>query len=409
MKAVQFEFSVPRWAFTKAAGALSERMFYSRTGCIQLRDIPEPVLPGPRWVKLRSVLSGFCGSDIGAVMLHDSPTAEPFASFPFVLGHENCSIVEEVGGEVTGIEPGERVTILPPLGCAAREIEPPCGPCLRGEVGNCENFAEGSIRPGIDIGFCADTGGGWSKYYLAPESNVVKVPDALTDEQVVIMESLCSSLHPVSRVRPKDGDRVLVIGCGVLGLGVVASIRALGIDCRITGLEPVRLNQEKALEKGADEIIDPTCESIYERTAGITGAKVYKPALLEKQLCMGGFDCVFDCVGSTRTIYESLRVAANGGRVALIGINTPKRVDWTPVWLKGLTIVGCHAEGVDEHEGRTRTTFELAIDLVLAGRVDLADLITHRFLLDEYRKAIEVNMHKARYGAIKTIFDLSAE
>lgn len=409
MKAVQFEFNVPRWGFTKVAGAVSEKMFYGRTGCIQLRDIPEPALRGPRWVKLRSVLSGFCGSDIGLILLHDSPTGQPFVSFPFVPGHENCSIVEEVGSEVKGIEVGQRVTILPPLGCAAREIEPPCGPCSKGEVGLCENFAEGALRPGIDIGFCADTGGGWSKYYQAPESNVVKVPDSLSDEQVVIMESLCSSLHPVSRVRPRDGDRVLVVGCGVMGLGVIASIRALGIDCQIAGLEPVPLNQEKAREKGADEIIDPESESIYERTAGITGARVYKPVLIEKQICMGGFDCVFDCVGSTRSIYESLRVAANGGRVALIGIHTPKRVDWTPVWLKGLTIVGCHAEGMDEHEGRTRSTFELAIDLVEAGKIDMTDLITHRFVLDEYRKAIEVNMHKARYGAIKTIFDLSGE
>lgn len=409
MKAVQFEFSIPRWGFTKLAGAVSPGMFNGRTGCVQMRDIPEPSLRGPRWVKLRSVLSGFCGSDIGAIMLHDSPTAEPFTSFPFVLGHENCSIVADVGSEVEGIEVGDRVTVLPPLGCAARQIEPPCGPCSRGDVGLCENFAEGALCPGVDIGFCADTGGGWSKYYLVPSSNVVKVPDSLSDEQVVIMESLCSSLHPVSRVRPRDGESVLVIGCGAIGLGVIASIKALGIDCRITGLEPVPLNREKAREKGADEMIDPASESIYERTAGITGARVYRPVILEKEICMGGFDCVFDCVGSTRSIYESLRVAAGGGRVALIGIQTPRRVDWTPVWLKGLTIVGCHAEGMDEYEGATMSTFELAIRLVEEGKVDLTDLITHRFLLDEYRKAIEVNMHKARFGAIKTIFDLSGE
>lgn len=408
MKAIQFRFSIARYGYTKLAGSINPKEFYGRRSCVVLRDIPEPELKGPDWVKLRSVLSGFCGSDLGLIMLHDSPTTQPFASFPFTPGHENCSIVEEKGNSVKGISKGQRVTVNPSLGCEVRGIDPPCGPCSRGYQSVCENIAEGALQPGMFTGFCADTGGGWSKYYLAHKSQIVKVPESFTDEQVMMLEPICSSLYPVLRARPEEGEQVLVIGCGVIGLGVIAAIRALDIDCRITAVEPVLMNAEKAMEKGADEIIDPCSESIYDRTVEITGAHLYKP-LLEKKICTGGFDRVFDCVGSTETINESFRVAAGLGTVVIIGIQIPRRVDWAPVWMKGLTILGDLGHGSAEYKGKTQHCFDIAIDLVEGGKLDLTDLITHRFALDDYVEAIEVNMNKASNGAFKTLFDLSGE
>lgn len=408
MKAVQFDFTLARYGYTKLAGAVNPKKFYGPRSCVSIRDVPEPDLRGPRWVKLRSVLSGFCGSDLGAIVLHDSPTTQPFASFPFTFGHENYSVVEEVGAEVEGARKGERVTVIPPLGCRVREIDPPCGPCSEGFTSICENFAEGALSAGTNIGFCADTGGGWSKYYQAHESQIVKVPDSLSDDQAVMIENLCSSLYPVLRALPGGGDRVLVIGCGPIGLGVIASIRALGIDCHVTAVEPIPLNQEKALEKGADELIDPAAESLYGRTVEITGARRYKP-MLEKEICMGGYDVVFDCVGSTDTINHSCRLAAGGARVVLIGIQIPKTIDWTPVWMKGLTIIGNLGYGMSEYERKRVHCFDIAIDLMEKKKVEMTDLITHRFSISEYREAIEVNMNKASTGALKIVFDLVDE
>ena len=408
MRAVQALFSYPRYGYTKVAGMLKASEFYGHRSCVALRDVPEPQIRGPHWVKLRSVLSGFCGSDLGMILLHDSPTAEPFVSFPCTLGHENASVVEEVGSGVEGIEPGERVTVMPSLGCETRDIEPPCGPCSRGQYSICDNAAEGSLAPGLNIGNCTDTGGGWGKYYVAHESQIVKVPDSFSDEQAVTIETLASSMHPVLSGLPEDGARVLVIGAGVIGLGIVACIRALGIDCHITVVEPTSLNAQKALEKGADEVIDPGRESIYQRTAEITGARVYKP-LLMKQVCRGGFDRIFDCFGSTGSINEAFRVAAGGARMVLIGIRIPKIVDWTPVWLKGLHIIGDLGYGMEEHRGERTHTFDIVMDLMKQGKLDTTDLTTHRFTLDEYKTAIEVNMNKGAHGAIKTVFDLTGE
>lgn len=404
--AVQFDFSLARYGYTKMAGLINPKEFYGPRSCVSMRDVPEPELPGPRWLKLRSVLSGFCGSDIGAILLHDSPTVQPFASFPFTFGHENYSLVEEVGSEVKGVRKGERVTIMPFLGCEVRGIDPPCGPCSQGYNNICENFAEGALAPAPNTGFCRDTGGGWSKYYLAHDSQVVKIPKALSDEQAVMIENLCSSLYPVLRALPQPGEKVLVIGCGPIGLGVIASIRGLGADCHITAADPVELNREKAREKGADEIIDPCRESLYERTARITGAKIYKP-LLEKQICMGGFDRIFDCVGSTQTINDSFRIAASGATIVLIGIKMTKTVDWTPVWMKGLTILGDLGYAPAEYLGKRQHCFYIAMDLMKKGRIEMTDLITHRFSIDEWARAIEVNACKTANGAIKTIFDLT--
>jgi L-iditol 2-dehydrogenase len=408
MRAVQFIFNLPRYGYTKVAGALSPAEFYGPRSCVALHDVPEPQIRGPHWVKLRSVLSCFCGSDLTLITLRDSPTSEPFVSFPCTLGHENCSIVEEVGSEVEGFEPGQRVTVKPVLGCVTRDIDPPCGPCSRGQNSFCDNLAEGNLAPGLNTGYCRDTGGGWSKYYITHDSQLLKVPDSLSDLQVATIEPLSVSLHPVLTAMPDDGQHVLVIGAGPIGLGVIACIRALGLDCHITVVEPVPLNAEKAIEKGADVVIDPRRESVVKRASEITGMKTYKPIFMPR-LSKGGYDCVFDCYGSTKTINDSFRVAGGGAKVMLIGIQIPTLIDWTPVWLKGLHIMGNLGGATEEFEGKRLHTFEIVTDLIAKGKLDISDLVTHRFTLDEYKTAIEVNMNKAANGAIKTVFDLTGE
>ena len=406
MKAIQFRFSWPRYGLNKFVGLFSHKGYYGPHACLLLNKIPEPRIMGPRWVRLRSLLSGFCGSDLGIITLRDHPTTQPFASFPMTLGHENVSIVEEVGEGVTHVSVGDRVLLDPALCCEVREIDPLCKSCQRGEKGMCENFAEGNIAPGIDVGICTDTGGGWGEYYLAHESQLYKVPDSWSDEAAMMIEPLCSSLHPVMRARPQDEDKVMVFGCGVIGLGVIAAIRGLGIKCHITAVEVTELNVEKAKEFGADEVIMPNRESLFERAASITGAKRYKP-LLAQEICMGGFDQVFDTVGSTKTINSSLRLLGGEGTYVLIGIQIPLVVDWTPVWMKGLTIIGNLGYGMGDYQGKRMYTFDIAMDLVDKGKIDMTSLVTHKFSLEEYKKAIEVNLNKVAHDAIKTAFEAS--
>ena len=405
MKAVQFELSLPRYGLNKIAGIFDKKIFYGPYSCLSLNDVPEPGIIGPKWVKLKSVLSGFCGSDLGIITLRSHPSAQPFSSFPITFGHENCSIVEDVGEEVTGVGIGDRVLIDPHLCCEVRGIEPPCRACAKGEKCRCESFAEGDISPGLIIGACADTGGGWAEYYLAHESQLYKVPESWSDEAAVMVEPLCGPLNHVMRARPQDDDRVMVYGCGVMGLGVIASMRGLGIKCHITALEVSELNIEMAREYGADEVVRPDWDSLFERTVEITGAIRYKPSFAQ-DICLGGFDKVFDTIGSTKTINQSLRLMAGGGVYVLIGVQIPRVVDWTPVWLKGLNIMAGQGCGMADYKNRETYIFDIAMDLIDSKKVDTTSLVTHHFSLDEYKKAIEVNLDKSAHNAIKTVFEI---
>ncbi|HAI87474.1 MAG TPA: alcohol dehydrogenase, partial [Firmicutes bacterium] len=97
MKAVQFEGTVPRYVYSTIAGAMSRAAYYDKFSNIVLRDVSPPELPTPEWVRVKTKYAGFCGSDKNLILLHDSPSTSPFASFPFTIGHENCGYIVEMG------------------------------------------------------------------------------------------------------------------------------------------------------------------------------------------------------------------------------------------------------------------------------------------------------------------------
>ena len=134
----------------------------------------------PDWHHVRPVLSGVCGSDLATVDGRSSRYFEDLVSFPFVPGHE----VVGPGPDDRG-EPGRRaVRVEPVLGCLARRSTPPCPACAAGRTGNCERVAFGHLRPGLQTGYCADTGGGWSAAGLvAHPTQLYAVPDQLADEE----------------------------------------------------------------------------------------------------------------------------------------------------------------------------------------------------------------------------------
>ena len=142
-------------------------LYTSPFSCTRLVDIPEPQLPTPEWVKVKTRLSGICGSDLATITAKGSPYFSPFTSTPFVLGHEIVGDVAETGDAVDGFSVGARVVIEPALSCQVRGISPPCHQCRNQRFANCENITKGNISAGVQTGYCRDTGGGWSRYVLA--------------------------------------------------------------------------------------------------------------------------------------------------------------------------------------------------------------------------------------------------
>jgi threonine dehydrogenase-like Zn-dependent dehydrogenase len=119
----------------------------------------------------------------------------------------------------------------------------------------------------------------------------------------------------------------------------------------------------------------------------------------------GGFDRVFECVGSDQSIDESLRFTKQGGTMVLIGLaSAPKGVDWTPIWLKEVKLHGAYWASTENIDGRVASTYSHTLELIQKGKIDTKPLVTHVFDIKDYKKALEVASGKGKYKSIKVLF-----
>jgi len=405
MKAVQFIDSMPRYLLSKVIGALHPPVFWSSLSCLQYREVSLPSLPNENWVRVKIRYGGICGSDLNLIRLHDSPALSPFVSLPFTIGHENVGTIAELGSGVEGFTLGDRVVVEPSLGCVARGFTELCPACQRGENNLCYRFTEGHIAPGLLIGDCRDTGGSWSPYLVAHKSQLLRVSSFVSDENAVMVEPFATALHAVLRSYPLDEETVLVLGTGVIGLCIIAALRALGSRARVIVLAKYPFQGEMARRYGADqEIRFNSPDDYYREVAQATGGVLHKP-LLGKRVMVGGADLVFDCVGSDQSIDDALRFTRGGGRVVLVGLAAvPRGVDWTPIWFHEIEVKGSYTYNSEEYQRRSIRTFRLALDLVTDGKVDLSPLVTHKFKLENYKQALMSVSRKGRTGVIKAVF-----
>jgi threonine dehydrogenase-like Zn-dependent dehydrogenase len=344
---------------------------------------------------VRNRQCGICASDLSLLLAKADPAAAPVAlpgNLRIYLGHEVVGEVTEVGAGVTSVRPGARVVMESRFTgptCLSQEIDPPCRHCAAGHTRLCENA---SLRRG-PLG----VGGGWGDGYTAHESEVRRVPDDLSDDQASLIEPMAVGLHGVLRRPPKNGEQVLVLGAGIIGLLTAQCVKLVAPECRLTVLARHPHQAQAAARLGADVVLRGG--DLYEQVAEQTGGRLYR-ALLNRGMILGGFDVVYDCVGRSETVLDSLRWARAGGSVVLIGIDLSLlKVDLNPVWYQEVDLVGSHTFGPEPDAGG-RHTFELVMDHLRAGRLHDAGLITHRFPLDQYRRAIDAALHK-KSGALK--------
>ncbi len=400
MQALQFSVSVPQWIALKAAGLISRKPFYKGPlATVKLIDLPQPELPTNEWVKVRNILCGFCASDLNLVFLKESASASPFTSFPCIIGHEICGRIDEVGSGVTEVKSGDIVTVAPALNCAAREIDPPCPACRQGLVANCENYANGNLAAGMITGLCADTGGGFAPYFVAHKSQIFKLPGDTAPETGVLIEPLTVGLQSVFSNMPQKKEKVLIIGGGVIGTMVLKAIRGLEVDCHITLSELSTPAAESAKRAGADVVISDG--DLLSNTVRITGAARYKP-MMGPDILMGGFARIYDTVGSPKTLNMAMRCLTAGGTLSQVGIWHDVKLDLTPLWLKRQTIQGVYGCGYAAYKGKWLHMFDIALDLVGEGKIELNGMVTHKFSLKSFKEMIEVNLAKEKHRAVKT-------
>jgi threonine dehydrogenase-like Zn-dependent dehydrogenase len=372
---------------------------------LALSRYPIPALPAPDWVRIRPLLAGICGSDTSLLTGRASPILSPFASFPAVLGHEVVGVVEEAGS-AAGVDAGERVVVDPIISCFVRGLDP-CPACLDGLPALCLHAADGSLSPGMLIGYCRDLPGAWSEAMLAHASQLHRVPDSVSDETAVLVEPLACSLHAALAAPPGPGEKVLVVGGGTIGLGVLIAMRMVDPDADVTAVVRHPLQASLAERLGATRVVlDRGGDGAQQAALEVTDARAHRP-IVGDDVLTGGFDLVFDAVGSAASVNASLRVVAPRGRLVLLGTaGELEHLDLTLAWARELRVIGSYVYGRERSLPGWPHTFDYLLDrLAKPGAPPVAELVTHRFGLDDWRRAMAVATGRGRHASVKVVFD----
>jgi threonine dehydrogenase-like Zn-dependent dehydrogenase len=390
MKGLVFERNLARFAASRMVSTLGGSGRGVAVGPLRLTDVEPPELPGPGWHRVRPILAGICGSDLSTLDGRSSRYFEDVVSFPFVPGHEVVGTLEDTGA---------RVVVEPVLGCVARGIIPLCAACSEGRTGGCERVAFGHLSPGLQIGYCSDTGGGWSGGGLvAHDAQLHLVPDSLSDEDAVMVEPAACAVHAAVAAGVDATHTVAVLGAGTLGLCTVAALAHVAAPGTLLVGAKYAHQRRFAAELGADEVVDPD--------QLLRAVRRSSRSLEASATLTSGADVVIDCVGSEESLAQALSMVRPRGRVVLVGMPGRISVDLASLWHREVSVTGAYAYGNEDIGGLLRRTFDVAMELVATK--SLGRLVSARYPLDRFEEALAHAGAAGRRGAVKVVFDLRA-
>lgn len=331
-------------------------------GQIQLYDVEKPV-PKDNEVLLQTRRIGVCGSDI-----HVYHGLHPYTGYPVVQGHEVGGVVAALGKHVTGLKVGDKITFMPQVTCGK------CYPCTHGMYHICESLKV--------MGF--QTGGAGQEYFALPAENVLKLPDTMSLDEAAFIEPISVTVHAILRGGGAEGKRVLVLGAGPIGNLTAQVAKATGAKAvMITDVSPYKL--EKARKCGVDFVVNTAHEPLGEAILRDFGP--------EKA------DLILECVGVEATITDAVLNARKGSTIVIVGVFGKKpQVDLGLVQDRELSLVGTLMY--------QKADYERAIDLVASGKMQLDEMITHRFPFQQYLNAYHaIEASKGEY--LKVMIELN--
>jgi L-iditol 2-dehydrogenase len=410
MKAVKYDLKTGRAIARKLNLAGRYAMLSYRN------DWPEPQILYPNQVKVKTRLGGICGTDLNMISVHLSYFASIFSSHenPSPMGHELVGEVEETGEAVKAMKRGARVVYLPFATCSAYGFDA-CPACRNGNPQSCACIAgtgDGSEREALFGGhgnFGGLGGGGFGERLVGFDTQFFEVPSSVPDEAAVLAEPFGVGIHAAARNLPSSEQTALIIGAGVIGLMVIAALRAYGSKCRILTVARYDFQAENAARLGSDEtIVERDRARLYERIAAATGATLFKPMLQKKAVFgPGGPDVVFDCVATEDSIEDALHLVRSNGRIVVVGesYSVTRKVDWSLQYYKEVELTGAFCYGLEPYEGRRLHAIEAALRFLSGTPALLAGLLTHTFRIEDYRAAFACACRKSPHRAVKVAFD----
>ncbi len=389
MKALLFE----RKELKYVAAALSSRLSPgsgAATGPLRLATIDQPDLPAEGWEVLKPRLTGICGSDIATVEGKSSRYFEPLVSFPFVPGHE----------VVADLESGQRVALEPVLGPAARGETPPSPDAPPGDAPDYGYLScDHHVEAGIQVGYCATTGGGWGTHLVAHQSQLHDVPDEMSDEAAVMVEPTATGVHAALKGNISSDNTVAILGAGTMGLCTLAAIDAYSPAGQVIIGAKYPVQKDLAAELGASAVVEP--RELKRAVRRASGCRMIGEHLA------GGADVTIDAVGTAQSLAEAIAITRPRGRIVLLGMPGVTKIDLTPLWHREIELVGSYTYGSETLvDGTETSSFAMAFDLVRSARLDR--LVSAAYPLTRYREAIKHAAEAGHRGAIKVVFDQRA-
>ena len=222
------------------------------------------------------------------------------------------------------------------------------------------------------------------------------------------MDPLACALHGVLRHTPRDGDRVLIQGAGIIGLGVTASLRAMGCKAHITALVRHGFQAKLMTGCGADQVIvsprDDSNARRFDRVAASVGGRRVG-ASFGNQTMLGGFDAVYDCVGTGQSLADAMKFTRPRGTTLAMGTSQICVLDTTPLWFSELNLIGVYGRQIETGgNGARMHTYRLVMDLISSDKLRTDGLLTHVFELRDYRHAFRTLIERGSAPAIKVAF-----
>lgn len=322
---------------------------------VGIREVSEPKAE-PGQLKIKVHAAGICGTDIH-IMLDEYPS-----NYPVIMGHEFSGIVEEVGADVQGFKPGDRVVSLTAVVTCGN-----CSYCHEGLLMLCEQRL--SIGSGVN--------GAMAEYVFVPAHLAFKIPQGVSLDEAALCEPLaCVVRSVIERATVKAGDYVLVSGPGAMGLLTMQLAMASGGKVVVTGTSLDKERLKLATELGAYATIDVEAEDVHAKSALITGRL--------------GYDVAFECAGAAPSADTCLTLLKKTGLYVQVGLYGKKiAFDMDLALKKEIMFTNSYAS--------ERTSWVRALRLLELKQVDVKPLISAKLPLEEWRRGFDMAIRKEGY------------
>lgn len=322
-------------------------VFYGPNQALRVEEIATPT-PGPGEILVEVSACGLCHTDLHYID-HGVPT---FKKPPMVLGHEISGTIEGLGEGVSRWEKGSRVILPAVYGC--------------GECENCRNGRENICEKMVMFGNNVD--GGYAEFVVAPASQAFALPPEIPlEEGAIIADAITTPYHAVvNRGKVKPGDRVVVFGCGGIGLNLIQMAATLGAE--VIAVDVLAEKLDWALQLGAKTALNSTD---FERI----DKKI-------RELTNGGADIAFEAIGNPVVQNQAFSSIRSGGRFVVVGFSSkPMTLDTGRVMYREMEIVGSL--------GCRPVDYPRVIELARQGKVKVKELVTQKFPLEEINAAFD--------------------